>query len=223
VAGHAFAALRGSQAGLAVVVSPMHHLAAPDLLTSAHTAYETPLGEVPIDHAALDELDELLQEEAQVSLARVTRDGEHSLEIELPFLQRVLPQGFSLLPLMVREPNAAVTRALGLALAKVLRNRPAVLVASSDLSHFYPQSIANKLDSEALRRVAAMDPQAVLDMEEEGAGFACGRGALSAVLWAVKELGANRGVILNYATSGDVTGDFSQVVGYAAAAFLKAE
>lgn len=221
VAGHAFAALRGSQADLAVVVSPMHHMAAAELLTTAHAAYETPLGAVPVDEAALDELNRLLQAEVGFGLVRVTRDPEHSLEIELPFLQRVLPQGFRLLPVMVRDPDPSVARALGLALAKILRGRQAVLVASSDLSHFYPQSIASKLDGEMLRRVAALDPLAVLRAEDQGVGFACGRAALAAVLWGSINLGADRAVILNYATSGDITQDFSQVVGYAAAAFIK--
>jgi AmmeMemoRadiSam system protein B len=72
-----------------------------------------------------------------------------------------------------------------------------------------------------LRRLEAFDPQAVLSAEEEGKGFACGRGALAAVLWAALELGANRVKVLDYATSGDVTGDYSQVVGYGAAVIMK--
>ncbi len=102
-----------------------------------------------------------------------------------------------------------------------MSGRNAVLVASSDLSHFYPQPLAERLDGEMLRRVAAFDPDAVLQAEDEGKGFACGRGALAAVLWAARELGANRRASLRYATSGDVTGDYSQVVGYGAAVFLK--
>jgi AmmeMemoRadiSam system protein B len=95
------------------------------------------------------------------------------------------------------------------------------MVASTDLSHFYNQATARVLDMEILRRVEAFDPQAILQAEEEGVGFACGRGALAAVLWAAKDLGADAVKMLYYATSGDVTGDLSQVVGYGAAAVLK--
>ena len=99
----------------------------------------------------------------------------------------------------------------------MLQGRDALLVASSDLSHFYPQEVAKVLDKAMLRQVQALDPDGVLRIEEEGKGFACGRGALAAVLWAAKELGADTATILQHATSGDVTGDYSQVVGYGAA------
>jgi AmmeMemoRadiSam system protein B len=110
---------------------------------------------------------------------------------------------------------------LGKALAKVLSGRPVLLVASTDLSHFYPKTIAQELDTEMLRRVEAFDPQGVLDAEEEGKGFACGRGAVATVLWAARDLGADRVRLLHYATSGEVTGDYSQVVGYGAAVVLR--
>ncbi len=217
VAGYAFAALRGVQAELVAVISPMHYPYPHSLLTSAHQAYETPLGPVPIDQEAVERVDAHLNESLGFGLVRVKSDPEHSLEIELPFLQRVLKTGFRLLPVMVREQTSRVTQALGSALAKALEGRPAVLVASTDLSHFYTQSVAKSLDAEVLRYVEAFDPEGVLRVEEEGKGFACGRGALAAVLWAARELGADTVKLLNYATSGDVTGDYSQVVGYGAA------
>jgi MEMO1 family protein len=122
---------------------------------------------------------------------------------------------------MVRDQSRRVTRILGECLAKTLRGRNTVLVASTDLSHFYPQTIANQLDDEMLRCIESFDPEEVIRAEEEGRGFACGRGALAAVLWAAKDLGANTVKILKHATSGDVTGDTSQVVGYGAAAVLR--
>jgi AmmeMemoRadiSam system protein B len=221
VAGYAFAALRGLKPDLAAVVSPMHYLAASPLLTSAHAAYLTPLGPVMVDQAACQELNALLLKELNFGLDPVRRDPEHSLEIELPFLQRSLEGGFRLLPVMVRDASERVVRALGQALAQVLRSRKALLVASTDLSHFYPQTVAKGLDGELMRRVEAFDPLGVLRAEEEGVGFACGRAALAAVMWAAQALGANQVRLLNYATSGDVTGDYSQVVGYGAAVMLR--
>ena len=110
---------------------------------------------------------------------------------------------------------------LGLSLAEVLKTRNALLVASTDLSHFYPQESANKLDKEMLNRIESFDPEAVLKAEEEGVAYACGRGAVATVLWAARELGANHVQILKYATSGDVSGDYHQVVGYGAAVVTK--
>lgn len=221
VAGYAFAPLKGTRPEVVAVVSPMHYPARHALLTSAHDAYQTPLGPVPLDRTALAEVERALQAELGFGLSRVYNDAEHSLEIELPFLQRVLAGDFRLLPVMVRDQSARVARALGHALAGALRDRPSVLVASTDLSHFYPVEQARALDSVVLRAVEALDPEEVIRAEEEGRGFACGRSALAAVLWAAKALGADRARVLRYATSGDVTGDYSSVVGYAAAVITR--
>jgi hypothetical protein len=221
VAGYAFAAVIGYKPDLVAVVSPMHYPYNEPLLTTAHEAYETPLGTIPVDTEAVLMLDTLLEKELGYGLSRVRRDKEHSLEIELPFLQRVIKTPFKLLPVMVREQSRMVTRILGQCLAKTLEGRNALLVASTDLSHFYPQKVANQLDDEMLRCIASFDPEAVIQAEEEGKGFACGRGALAAVLWAAKDMGADLVKILKHATSGDVTGDTSQVVGYGAAVVLR--
>ncbi len=221
VAGYAFAAVKGLKPEIVAVISPMHQPYYESLLSSAHDAYQTPLGTIPIDKGALQALDKYLEQELGFGLTLVRKDREHSLEIELPFLQRALGDDFSLLPVMVRDQSVRVTQTLGLSLAKVLRDRRGLLVASTDLSHFYPQEVANKLDQEFLRRIEAFDPMAVLKAEEEQKAFACGRGAVAAVLWAAQELGANHVQILKYATSGDVSGDYHQVVGYGAAVITR--
>jgi AmmeMemoRadiSam system protein B len=190
-------------------------------LIAAYSAYATPLGQVEVDLDGLQALDRLLNGSLGFGLKAVRDDPEHSLEIELPFLQRVLPGGFLLLPVMVHDSSARIAQSLGQALAEVLKDRSGLLVASTDLSHFYPQRLADVLDAEMLRQIEAFDPLGVLNVEEEGKGFACGRGALASVLWAAKNLGANQVQILHHATSGDVTGDFNQVVGYAAAVITR--
>jgi len=221
VAGYAFGALRGLQPDWVAVISPMHHPYPQPLLTSAHAAYQTPLGAVWVDRQAIESLSSFLQTELGFGLSAVRNDPEHSLEIELPFLQRALQGPFRLLPVMVRDQSIPVARALGKALAKILAGRNAVLVASTDLSHFYSQGQANALDAEMLRQVQAFDPQGVMQTEQERKGFACGCSALAAVLWAAKELGADTAQILNHATSGDITGDYREVVGYGAAVITR--
>ncbi len=221
VAGYAFAALRDHAPDLVAVISPMHHPYAQPLITSSHDAYATPLGTIPIDKQAVNELDAILTKELGLGLSAVSRDPEHSLEIELPFLQRSLTSDFKLLPIMVRAQDPRSSQELGKALASVLRDKNFVLVASTDLSHFYDQETAKKLDSEMLRQIEAFSPEGVFEAERTGKGFACGHAAVAAVLWASKELGANTVKLLQYATSGDVTGDYSGVVGYGAAAILK--
>lgn len=217
VAAHAFAALSGQNPDLVVVLSPFHNYAPHALLVTSHQAYATPLGNLEVDVNALEEV----QSHLDIPITRISNDKEHSLEIELPFLQRVFQKEFKLLPIMIRAQEEEVAEKLGDALAKTLRNKNAVLVASTDLSHFYDQQTANILDREMLMRFESFDPKSVFEAERSGKAFACGHAAVAAALWACQRLGADSVQILNYATSGDVTRDHSSVVGYGAAAILK--
>jgi AmmeMemoRadiSam system protein B len=217
VAAEAFENIRGADPEIVAVVSPLHHPASGQVLLSAHQAYETPLGQIPVATDLQDQLSDELSSELGITVQRIRNDSEHSLEIELPFLQRVLSPTFHLLPIMIRDQSRQPVEGVGRTLGKILSDRSVVLVASSDLSHFYPLSIAKKLDAEVLTRLESFDPTSVLNVETDGAGFACGRGAIAAVLWASKALGADAVKVLKHATSGDVTSDFDSVVGYGSA------
>lgn len=224
VAGYAFAALRGQDPALVAVVAPMHHPYVEPLITTTHDAYSTPLGNVPVDRDALLELDVILKSDLGFGLSPVSNDKEHSLEIELPFLQRLFPSEQSewkLLPVMVRAREPHVSERLGKALANVLRDKNFAIVASTDLSHFYNHKTALTYDRAMLNEIESFNPEGAFDVERAGKGFACGLGAFTAVMWASRELGADRVKVLRHATSGDVTGDYSSVVGYAAAVILK--
>ena len=220
VAAHAFRAVQGQAYELVVIAGPSHFHADGPLLTSGHSHYATPLGSVPVDQAALAALQAALAATGR-ELTPLRHDHEHALEIELPFLQRALAPGFALLPLMLRDQSPTQAQALGAALAQVLAGRRALLVASSDLSHFYPQATANAMDAVMLDAVAAGDPAGLLAAQAEGRGQACGVGALAAGLWAAQALGATQMTVAAHATSGDVTGDYAEVVGYGAAVFWK--
>ena len=221
VAGYAFAAIRGRSLDLVAVIGPMHQPHVQPLITTAYDAYATPFGEVPVDKDALRELDAILKSELGFGLSPVSQDPEHSLEIELPFLQRALAPNWKLLPVMDRAREPRVSQVLGKALAQVLRSKDFVLVASTDLSHFYNQQTALAYDRAMLHAIEAFSPEQAFDLERAGKGFACGLGALAAVMWAARELGADKVKVLRHATSGDVTGDYSSVVGYGAAVILR--
>ncbi|MDX9992840.1 MAG: AmmeMemoRadiSam system protein B [Anaerolineales bacterium] len=216
VAGYAFAAVRGLSPGLVAVLSPMHHPYPYPLITSAHDFYETPLGKIPVDRPMLEALSQKLEQRLGYGLTPVANDPEHALEIELPFLQRALSAPFSLIPIMLRQQDPTTARILGETLAELLRTEDCLLVASTDLSHFYDQSAARQLDSAMLTAAESFEPDALFEIERSGKGEACGLGALAATLWAAKALGADAVKILNYATSGDASGDYERVVGYGA-------
>lgn len=215
VAAHAFKLFVGLEPEIVAILSPLHTPYQGQVFSSGHSAYTTPLGDVPVDQDLIDKFEAELKGELQ--LRRIKHDQEHSLEIELPFLQHVLPKPFKLLPIMIHQQTSEVARLVGNALGRVLQGENAVLVASSDLSHFYPAAKAEDFDRTILDRIEAFDPEAVITAEEDGVGYACGRGAIAAALWAGKSLGANRAKILSYAHFGAVTGDLHSVVGYGAA------
>ena len=184
VAGHAFAAARGLTPSLVAVISPMHHPYPSPLITTAHAFYNTPLGDIAVARAILDDLSARLEPRLGFGLTPVVNDPEHSLEIELPFLQRALAAPFSLIPIMVRQQDPHIARILGETLADVLRGQDCLLVASTDLSHFYDQATAKILDSAMLSAAESFDPDLLFEVERNGKGQACGIGALAATLWA---------------------------------------
>lgn len=219
-AGYAFAAVRGASPDLVALVSPMHQPYPASILTTAHRAYSTPLGPVWVDEDARAELDAEMTG-VGLDLVQVANDSEHSLEIELPFLQVALAVEFKILPLMVRSQSPHIAMQLGQALGRVLKGKRCLLVGSTDLSHFYPEEMACELDLEMLRRLRDFSPDELFAAERTGKGFACGVAAVAAVLWASRELGADSIEILHHSTSADETGDRASVVGYGAAAILK--
>ena len=159
VAGHAFAAVKGKQFDTVMVISPYHAGHPSPLVTTTHNGYTTPLGNVPVDTDNLSRLREHFRASGGPTLAAISRDHEHAVEIELPFLQTALAGNFKLLPLMHASLPLSETKALAAALAETLRGQNVLLIASSDLSHFYPQEAANRLDHALLDAIASFDPE----------------------------------------------------------------
>ena len=220
-AGYAFRSVQGRYTKLVAVLSPYHDYHPANLLTSAHAFYTTPLGNLPVDRTALEEINASFAKHHLPELQEIANDHEHSLEIELPFLQRALQSPFNLLPVMLRTRSAQILRRLGESLAEILARQESLLVASTDLSHFYPQETACKLDHYMLSQIEAFSPEGVLEAETRGKGFACGAPGVAATLWAARALGGDRVVLLHHSTSADETGDRNSVVGYGAAVIVK--
>ena len=213
VAAYAYAQLRGQAYSKVVVVSPVHRGYPGRFAVTDKSYYETPLGLVPVDAELVQAI------ERRIKLNRVSADMEHSLEIQLPFLQHVLGD-FGLAPIMMGEQDWDSASELGQALAEATDGDTALLVASTDLSHFHRYEVAVQLDQMVLDRITAYDPEGLARTLSMRKAEACGGGPVAAVMVAAEKLGANRAVLLKYMNSGDVTGDRSSVVGYAAAALL---
>ena len=217
-AGYSYRSVLGQSFDLVVIASPLHEYLPYPFITTAHEMYSTPLGNVPVQHDLLNELNTKFQQASDVRMVSISNDREHSLEIQLPFLQVALAAPFELLPLMVRETDPALLQKFGEALAQVISGKKVLLVASTDLSHFFTEDVAEQLDQHMLAQFAAFSPRGVLLAEEKNTGYACGAGAVASILWAAKGLEARQVTILHHSTSADSTQDTSQVVGYGAAA-----
>jgi hypothetical protein len=187
-------------------------------------AYATPLGNIPVDKefarrlAALDPLIKLSDRGHGEVAGRV----EHALEVQLPFLQRVLGP-FRLVPIVMGDQNYDLSRALGVSLAKLMQGTNTLIVASSDLSHFHPYDEAIALDRKTLNAVEEWDYFNMSHNFERRIWEACGGGPIVAAMIAAERLGANRAKILKYANSGDVTSEKGRVVGYGAVALVAEE
>lgn len=221
VAGYAFKCITGMKPELVVILSPYHQHHPGAILTSGHQAYQTPLGEVPIDRESMDFVNRSLQAKTGEELSKVRNDSEHSVEIVLPFLQRALKSKFAMLPLMLRQQEPSLMGSLGEILAELILERDALLIASTDLSHFQTSEKASQLDQTIINGIQSLDPDYLYQAQKENSGSACGLGALAAVIWAVRSGGEAAAHILNYAHSGNITGDNTSVVGYTSAVLTR--
>ncbi|MBI9051447.1 MAG: AmmeMemoRadiSam system protein B [Anaerolineaceae bacterium] len=220
-AAHAYHTLIGKPLQTIFLLSPFHDYHTAKLLSTTYQAYQTPLGEVAIDHEKMQLINQGLLQKGSLTIQQISRDKEHSLEIQLPFLQTILKQPFKIVPIMVRTRNPKTCQILAEIIAGIFNIENHLIIASTDLSHFYPESTANKLDQVIMNAVKEMQPQSIFNAEEKGIGFACGAGALSTAIWAAKKIGAEQSKILYYTTSAETTHDTQSVVGYGAAAIYK--
>jgi hypothetical protein len=223
VAGHsysllrAYALLRERETLTVVLVGPAHRRAFEGIALHARGAWESPLGSVPVDEELADAL---LRDRPELFEDEAVHRSEHSLEMQLPFLQRVV-RGLRIVPLLMGTQSRDEADALAQALARAAAGRDVVLLASSDLSHYQPAPVASRLDAEVVEDVRRLDAESLMRRLETRDNVACGGGPIVAVLKAARALGADHCSVLRYADSGDAgEHDKSHVVGYLAAAVL---
>lgn len=212
VAAHGFSWLARQGRPEAVVIVGTNHtgLGGPISISTAG-AWETPLGRVEIDSA----LAELIFERCPLIEAREEAFAqEHSVELQLPFLQYLFGE-IKFVPLVTLDQRAEAARELGQALAEAVGDRPIALIASSDFTHYEPQDAAERKDRAAIERILKLDLEGFYEAIRRDRASICGYGAIAAVMEAARILGLGDGEFLKYATSGDLTGERSAVVGYA--------
>lgn len=218
IAACSYAHLKGKPLEVAVVLAPSHRARFNGASVISNGVYQTPLGDILIDDAVSD----MLLKNSCFMEIKEAHHVEHSLEVQLPFLQAVVPH-FLLVPIIIGTTDIDMCKNIGNAVAEVLNNesRPYTIILSTDLSHYYSYDTAVKIDSVLIESLKSFDEDHLHETIASRKGEACGAGPLLAGIVASKKLGAHKVQILHYANSGDTAGPKHEVVGYLSAAFVQ--
>jgi len=210
VAASGYKELKGMDIKNVVLIGPSHHLAFRGASVYTKGVFKTPLGTVRINGKIAESL---LSEDAGVRFYPEAYQKEHSLEVQLPFLQNIL-KDFTIVPILIGSPTRKTFEHLVSELAEILDEKT-LLIASTDLSHFHEYSTAKKMDSKVIEAIETLSAVKTEELLRTGEGELCGGYPVLITLEAARRAGANMGVLYSYANSGDVTGDRERVVGYA--------
>jgi AmmeMemoRadiSam system protein B len=219
VAAHAYYKLASDgKPDVAVIFGPNHTGYGSALAVMNEGSWRTPLGDVEVDN---DIANQIVSKSQIVDVDESAHRLEHSIEVQLPFLQYLYGSNFKIVPICFLMQDLSSAREAGKATAKVLAGKNAIIIASSDMTHYEPQQSASRKDRQVLEAVEAMDEAKLYSIIETQGMTVCGYGPIIALITAAKNLGAKEAKLLCYKTSGDVIGDYSSVVGYAAVCFTK--
>jgi AmmeMemoRadiSam system protein B len=214
----AYRLLEGRTIRTVVIISPSHREYFPGISVYDGDAYRTPLGDLEVDRELREAL---VQGDPVITAGSAGHRAEHAIEVHLPFLQSALASPPLILPIVMGDQRPDFCRRLGRKLAAILAGSDALMVASTDLSHFHGYDEAEALDGAVIRTIERGDAERLLDDLACDRAEACGGGPTAAVLLAAQALGASKVTILHHCNSGDVTGDRRNVVGYVSAAIAR--
>jgi AmmeMemoRadiSam system protein B len=219
VAAHGYDRLaQDGKPDIVVILGPNHTGNGSALAAMREGAWRTPLGDVEIDTKTADSI---THASSIIDVDDSAHAFEHSVEVQLPFLQYLYGSSFKFVPICFLMQDLESSREVGSALAKALIAKNAVIIASTDMTHYEPQRSAEKKDKAAIEAVLKLDEAQLYSTVEGFSISMCGPGPTMALVAAAKALGARKAELLCYKTSGDITGDCSAVVGYASIAFMR--
>ena len=219
VAAHAYHSLaEDGKPDVIVVFGPNHTGRGSALSVMNEGAWRTPLGDVKID---AETANQIVNASNIIDVDDRAHTYEHSIELQLPFLQYIYGSEFKFVPICFGMQDLESSREVGKAVVEALKGKNALVIASSDMTHYEPQERAEKKDRMAIDAALAMDERRYYEVVEAYGITTCGYGPVIAAITAAKELDAKKAELLCYKTSGDVLGDRSAVVGYASMAFKK--
>ena len=199
-----------------VMIGPNHYGIGTGLATVRNGIWETPLGEVEVDSKLASQIAE---NSGILDFDELAHSRDHCLEVQLPFLQYIKKNQFKIVPIIMITQDKVTASEIGESIASSTRNLNTLVIASSDFTHYEPNDEAHRKDDELIKAILSLDISNFYTTFERLNVSACGYGAIASIMTAAKALGATKGELLRYATSGDVMGDTNNVVGYASIIF----
>ena len=198
------------------IVGPNHWGLGCNVASMKDCVWETPLGKIDVDSESVKQLSEISQ---FLELDFFSHTREHSLEVQIPILQEVFSENFKIIPIALIDQSKETAIKLGRCIAKISKNKNSMIIGSSDFTHYEPNEFAHEQDKALIEPILKLDVDEFYQVLNDRKVTACGYGAMATTMVASKELGATKGELLKYATSGDVSGDKSSVVGYGSIIF----
>jgi len=215
IACHSFYEISSNLPELFIIVGPNHWGIGSNVATMKDCKWQTPLGEVEVDSEIAEEISKIAN---IIEIDSFSHSREHSLEVQIPILQEMYTD-FKIIPIALINQSKKVAYQVGLAMAKIARKKKVVIIGSSDFTHYETNEFAHEQDAALIEPILKLDVDRFYDVLQKRNVSACGYGAIASTMIACKDLGATKGELLKYATSGDIMGDTSSVVGYGSIIF----
>jgi AmmeMemoRadiSam system protein B len=216
IAANSYYEISSQKPDLVILVGPNHWGIGQDIASMKECTWRTPIGDVDVDTEAAIEINKI-SKFVELDFFAHTRD--HCLEVQIPMLQETFQHKFKILPVILADQSINTAMELGKSIARIAKSRKTIVIGSSDFTHYEPNDFAHKQDKALIDTIADLDVNKFYNTLQEKQISACGYGAIASTMVACKELGATKGTLIKYATSGDMSGDKSSVVGYASIVF----
>jgi hypothetical protein len=216
IACHSYYSISSESPELFIIIGPNHWGVGCNIAAMRDCNWETPLGLVEVDSESANELTKISN---RIELDFFSHTREHSLEVQIPILQEMYSNKFKILPIILINQEKKTAEEVGEAVSTIVEQKNAMIIGSSDFTHYEPNEFAHKQDSALIDPILDLDVEQFYKVLYDKKVTACGYGAIASTMIACKKLGATKGELLKYATSGDVTGETSSVVGYGSIVF----
>ena len=215
IACNSFYEISSDLPNLFIIIGPNHWGIGSSVATMIDTKWETPLGEVEVDSEIAEEISKLTD---VIEIDNFSHSREHSLEVQIPILQEIAAN-FKIVPIALINQSKEIAIKVGIAVAKIAQKNKVMIIGSSDFTHYESNEFAYEQDSALIEPILELNVDRFYDVLHKRDISVCGYGAIASTMIACKEIGATKGELLKYATSGDISGDKSSVVGYGSIIF----